>query len=98
MVVSLLPETKRLVATQALDHLFSQGWFSICNIDSVMKVIGNSHQGDAYKQLRALHCVHYDKMRPELVAILPQLVNEALRDGQAHCVATDTALDGVVVH
>lgn len=85
---------RRLVVQQALDRLFSGRFFSICVIQDLMKLVGATPQSEAYRLLRALHCVHYEDMRPELIERLPHLVNECLRPRGA-CVATDIALRGI---
>lgn len=93
-----LPEVRRLVVTQALDDLFTKQYFSICQLDSVMAVLNASKHSEAYKLLRALHCVDYGVMRPELRESIPQLVNECLRPPLVvDCSATSVAIDGVVV-
>jgi hypothetical protein len=93
--LSSMPEVKRLVVQTALNSLFTENFFSICTLDKVMDIIGANDKTEAYKQLRALHCVHYNKMPPELREILPRLVNEALKF-ETLTVATDQALEGVV--
>lgn len=85
---------RRLVVQQALDRLFSSRFFSICVIQDLMKLVGAAPQSEAYRMLRALHCVHYEDMQPELIERLPHLVNECLRP-RGRCVATDIALHGI---
>lgn len=93
--IASLPETRRLVVTQALDQLFTNRFFDICELDSVLKIVGKRKGVEAYNLLRALHCVHYDKMNPALRDRIPQLVNECLNPQAVQCVATDVALQGV---
>lgn len=62
-----------------------------------MELIGARKGGQAYQMLHALHCVHYDKMPPELRARIPELVNECLRRKDDVDHATEAALQGVVI-
>lgn len=47
--------------------------------------------------LKALHCVDYAKMDPQLREKIPHLVNECLRQQDNVLEATDVALQGVVI-
>lgn len=58
---------------------YSSGWFSICEVDTIMKVFGISmrrQDSPAYEKLRLLHCVHFDEMDPVLYVQIPALMNE----------------------
>lgn len=90
-----LPETRRLVITQALNHLFSEQYFSVCKLDDIMKIVNAPNHSEAYRLLRTLHCVHYSTMNPALRDRLPQLINECLQPPMVECVATMTALQGI---
>lgn len=93
-----LPETRQLVVQTALDHLFTQSHFSICQLDSVLKIINAPQGSDAYTLLRSLHCVDYAKMPRDLRDRIPHLVNECLRPPEVlECLATSVALQGVTV-
>lgn len=94
--VSSLPETKQLVVKQAVQHLFERNYFSICQLDKAIELVGARQGGDAYRMLHALHCVDFGKMDPELRARIPHLVNECLRQQDNIIDATDIALKGVV--
>ena len=72
------PQTKRLVVEAAINRLFSERFFSICTLDSVLDTLQVSQKSDAYRLLRTLHCVDYCTMSPELREKLPHLVREAL--------------------
>lgn len=76
--IAALPETRRLVVTAALDRLFTNQWFDICTLRGVSELMGLSTDSEAYKALHTLHCVHYNKMNPELRDLIPELVREAL--------------------
>jgi hypothetical protein len=97
--IASLPETKKLIATQALDHLFQKDYFDICQMRSIMKIIGTSERNNqAFALLHALHCVHYKDMRPEVRDTIPHLVREALSKNTIAIHATEVALDGVNFH
>lgn len=68
------------VLEQALNKLFTEKHFSICTLDDIGKLIGvNPSQHPHYKLLRALHCVAYANMSPEILQELQQRVAECLR-------------------
>ena len=92
--ISSMPSVKKLVVETALNKLFTKEWFDVCTLDSILKVMDISRETEAYKQLSALHCVHYNRMSPEMKQVLPMLVNEALRLPVIN-VATQEALKGV---
>lgn len=81
----------------AVRNLFDKGHFSICDLDKIMEIVGARQSGEAYKLLRALHCVDYAKMQPELRAKVPDLVNECLRQQADVIEATNVALHGVAI-
>lgn len=93
--VSSLPETKQLVVKQAVQHLFEKGYFSICQLDKAIELVGARQGGEAYRMLHSLHCVDYGRMDPELRARIPHLVNECLRQQDNIIDATEIALQGV---
>lgn len=93
---SALPETKRLVVKQAIKSLFEKRHFDICIVREVAEIVGARSGGDAFQILRALHCVDYASMEPELRARIPELVNECLRQQDNVIEATDVALKGIV--
>lgn len=81
----------------AVRKLFDQGHFSICELDKIIDIVGARQGGEAYKLLRALHCVDYAKMQPELRAKVPELVNECLRQQASVIEAAEVALQGVAI-
>ena len=89
-----LPETRRLVATAALDKFFSDSFLNISQLRDVMSALEIPQDSEAFNLLRTLHCVSYKKMSPELRERIPQLVNEALthRETYTHCLATEVAV------
>ena len=81
----------------AVRDLFDKDWFDICVLDKLLKVIDARKAGPAYDMLRLMHCVHYDKMPPDLRDRIPHLVNECLRQKENVVEASDIALQGVVI-
>jgi hypothetical protein len=72
--------------------MFEAEFFSICSIDSLLKIMGRSRKSKAYEMLYALHCRHYSDMSDELRERLPTLVREAIFPAQKRCVATEIVL------
>lgn len=95
VAMSRAPGTRALVLQAALNGLFTAKWFDICTVDTVLGAIQVSRDSEAYRLLRALHCIHYDKMPKELLERLPYLVNEALTPPVTACLATDIAIAGL---
>lgn len=64
----------------ALNKLFSEKHFSICQLDTIADLIGvNAQAHPNYKTLRALHCVDYNKMDRETRDQLQIKIMECLR-------------------
>lgn len=95
--ITNMDQTKRMVAVAALNKLFTSNHFSICTLDDVIDVVGARPAGESYKLLRALHCIDYAKMEPELRDRVPLLVNECLRQKANTAGAVETALNGVAI-
>lgn len=92
-----MEQTKKLVVTAALGKLFDESYFCICTLNNVMDLIGSRRDGESYKLLRALHCIHYSKMDQDLRDRIPMLVNECLRQKSNVSVAQDMAMNGVEI-
>lgn len=58
----------------ALRKMFAQGHFSICTIDTCLKLLGVPQGGKSYQLLHALHCVNYADMDRELAQAIPGLI------------------------
>lgn len=85
-----------LVAQAALNKLFDENHFSICKLNDVMDLLGKGRKNSKlYKQLHALHCVHYSDMPDELKNQIPFMVNELLTNKPAAHPATEVALSGI---
>lgn len=61
-----LARMRAMATTRALDKMFhNESFFSICTIDSLMKmhrIVKTIEVGQVYDVLRSMHCVHYDTM------------------------------------
>ncbi len=84
-----------MVVTAAVKDLFDKNYFSICNLDNIIKLVGARAGGEAYQLLKTLHCIDYSKMQQGLRDRLPLLVNECLRNASGVNAATEVALDGI---
>lgn len=93
--VAHLPETKQLVAKQAIARLFTERYFSICKLDDVIALTGAQRGSEAYRLLRALHCVDWADMDPALRERVPLLVREALLTSQWANDATAVAMSAL---
>lgn len=89
------PETRRMVIKASLNKLFSERYFSICTLDSILDAMQGTKRTEAYTLLRTLHCMDYASMPVDLRDRIPQLVNEALQPPQVDCIATEIALRGI---
>lgn len=57
---------KQEIAKIALKKLFSQPFFSICEIDHLIQMLNVQPDGEIYYAMKALHCVHYRDMGAEV--------------------------------
>lgn len=71
-------ETQALAVRAALTKMVSQGWLSICVIDTILKTTGGVPDRQDYQTLKLLHCVSFDEMEPALRAQLPGLVERVV--------------------
>lgn len=73
------PTDFQLRATStALDSMFRKQWFDITILDNVAKVLGRHVGGKDYDALRAVHCVNYADMHPDLRRMVRTKVLELL--------------------
>jgi len=73
-------ELKHATVVTALNDMIRRGWFSISCIDNCAEILGISTRGsEAHTLLRALHCVEFAKMPPEVRAQVPELIKQVLR-------------------
>lgn len=95
-VLSIAEQRTMMVAQVALNKLFEKQHFSICEVDEVMGLLRKGRRNSAvYKQLHALHCVHYADMPDELKNQIPHMINELLTNKPATQAATNVALAGI---
>ena len=81
-------DLKELAAVTALNDMMAKGWFSICTIDNVGKMLGRNPRGEAYDILHSLHCIHFDKMPPALRDEIPRLIEQCLDCAPTHRFST----------
>lgn len=72
------PDLKQLAALTALNNMFAKGYFNLCTVDAVAKMLEVNANGEAYDVLHTLHCVHFDKMPRELREQVPVLIQQCL--------------------
>lgn len=73
-----MDDLKQLAAMTALNDMLARSSFSICTIDNVAKLLGVNPKGEAYDTLRAVHCIDYAKMPPQLREAIPELIRKCL--------------------
>lgn len=71
-----MDETTKLVIATSMRSMLAKGWLSISTIDECLKLAGIIPVGGAYRQLHALHCIHFDQMPRELAEKIPVLINQ----------------------
>lgn len=69
---------QEIAAMAALNHMFKQGYMSICTIDNIAKLMNVDPRGKAYNVLSTLHCVDFSEMPKELRDVVPDLIRECL--------------------
>jgi uncharacterized protein (DUF2267 family) len=78
-----MTDIKQLAAVTALNKMLAGRYFDICTIDRIASMLNIHQEGDAYKILRTLHCVHYGDMPAALKAALPDLIAQCFANGPA---------------
>ncbi len=73
-----MTDIEKLAARAALKKMARDGYFSICTIDTILKMTGGVPDGRDYTVLRALHCINFRDMEPELLRGLPLLIQRVL--------------------
>ncbi len=73
-----MDDIKSMVIKTALKKMMDDGHFSICTIDSILKITGGIPDSHDYDMLHALHCVNYKIMPAELLKELPVLIGKVL--------------------
>lgn len=62
----------------ALNKMMTGSHFSICTVDDAIKALNVVPDGQAYKILRPLHCMHWVDMPRELREAVPKLIERCL--------------------
>lgn len=77
-----LSAEKAVAVSLCLEKLFhGQTYFSICDVDRLIEMMSltlTMETRGAYNILRALHCVHYDKMSKEQVRMVKKMTLQVL--------------------
>lgn len=74
-----MSDLRHLSALTSLNNMMAKGYFDICTVDGVADLLELSVKAtQAYKILRPLHCVHWEKMPTELRDAVPGLIQECL--------------------
>ncbi|MFA7291839.1 MAG: hypothetical protein WC023_06280 [Rhodocyclaceae bacterium] len=74
-----MTDLKQLAALTALNNMMAGSHFSICTVRDVGAMLGVApDRCEAYRMLTTLHCIHWDKMPPELLQAIPGLIQECL--------------------
>ena len=69
---------KTLTALTALNNMLAKGFFDICTVNNVAKMLEVDPLGEAHTILQTLHCIHFNTMPAELRNAIPRLVQECL--------------------
>lgn len=72
-------DLKQMAALTALNNMFQKGWFDICTVKDVAKMLNVNPECEALKVLAPLHCVHFDVMPTQLRDSIPGLIQECLK-------------------
>ena len=75
-------EFGQLSVQRQVKKLFGGCYFSICDVDSLVKLLGVSINSRIYNQLRAYHCVDFADMSDREKELIQDKVVEALRGEQ----------------
>jgi len=60
------------------ESMLKKDYFSISTIDDILRMTGGKPNTEDYNILRALHCVNYGDMPPELLRGLPVLIQRVV--------------------
>lgn len=74
-----MDEFQGLAIKRAVEKLFSDDHFSICEVDTIAKISGSKVNRKIYNQLRAYHCAHYCDMTNREKQLIQEKVVECLR-------------------
>ena len=63
-----------------MKNMNDSDWFSICNITELLKMTGKTLTKEQSGFMRSLHCVHWDKMTPDVKEYLNALILKIFED------------------
>lgn len=89
-----MSDLKVMAAEAALKKMVQGSHFSICTLDTIIKMMDVKPDRDAYSILHTLHCVDYNQMRPELLQALPELIATVLRSPTFEASRINIVVDG----
>lgn len=89
-----MSDLKVMAAEAALKKMVQSSHFSICTLDTIIKMMDVKPDRDAYSILHTLHCVDYNQMRPELLQALPDLIATVLRSPSLEASRINIVSDG----
>lgn len=74
-----MDDLKEMTAVVALNSMMDKGYFDICTIDKVAKLLNVPvAKSESYLLLSTLHCVDFGKMPPALRESIPSMIQECL--------------------
>jgi hypothetical protein len=71
-------QLSHLSVLTALNKMMTSNRFDICTVDDAIKVLSSTPDGQAYKILRPLHCIHWMDMPRELREAIPKLIERCI--------------------
>lgn len=78
--MSEITEFHQRSAAAALMKMFASSYFDICILDAIAKTLGKQGRcaGRDYDALRAIHCMHWADMGPDLARMAKEKILEIL--------------------
>ncbi len=66
-----------------LDKMFRDSFFSVCEVDTCMKLLKVSRTStqDSYNRLYGMHCISWRDMSPLMLDMIPVLISNVLTSG-----------------
>lgn len=66
------------IAAFTLERMFRGNHFNILSVDDACRLMGRTGSGPAYQRLRAIHCVDWGDIPPDIMQMIPVWLNEVL--------------------
>lgn len=70
-----------MIAATALNNMFRKGYFDICCVKNVAKVLNVQPDASAIDKLAPLHCIQWSDMPAQVRDAVPGLIQQALLNG-----------------